>query len=121
MAHTSDKAEIEKGLTALQAGAAFQDMPASLESYSALIKLLTGWLGFPDPDDIEARDRCRKIVQRLIHRIDITKDRIKIHYHVGKDHLERELKVVSSLSPSGEGSASFFERGSCALTNGGHR
>lgn len=58
-----------------------------------------------------------KIIEALIHEVEITPDGFRLHFYVGKNHIEGELARRASSVPSAS-TLSLF-RGSNSLTNGG--
>lgn len=56
-----------------------------------------------------------KLIQKLVHKIQITPDGFTIHYRVGRDYIEGELAKTAT-------SKLFLVSGSNSLTDGGcHR
>ena len=68
-------------------------MPADFKNYRSFLELIGKALGeYADPE-IRA-----KIIKRLVYKVEIGTDRVKIHYYAGEDLL-REA-VDSSTAPN---------------------
>ena len=78
------KRKAEEALSRLEGERATQ-MPSSLESYTAFLRAMRGY--FEDAANPEQKSR---IFKRLIGKIEIGKDKVRIHYLVGQDWVEKE-------------------------------
>ena len=100
------KAEEEARLRGLRSEQKIHDLPAELTPYEALLR------GLHQLKDESTRT---KIIEALIHEVEITPEGFRLHYYVGKNHVEGELARRASSGPS-----DFrLSRGSNSLTNGG--
>jgi DNA invertase Pin-like site-specific DNA recombinase len=77
-----------------QAGNKSFDMPTALSSYDALLTGLNRLATSPNAEATRYR-----ILQALIHRIEITPDGFRLHHYVGRNHVERELEALKSETP----------------------
>ncbi len=93
------------------------EQPVALSSYR---EFLCG-LNKLAQDPKAGPDRA-KVVQSLIHKVEIKPDGFRLHFYVGENHFYRELASASSpFSGEGSGQAKIF-RFPCSksLTNGGN-
>ena len=112
-----------------------EDLPTDFESYQKFLDLMKEIATELTPAELKI-----KIIQKLIHKIEVFEDSIKVHYFIGQSHIEpftkggpgdhspgpsgSLLKPKAHVSPgffSSPGvSAGFFNySGSNKLTNGG--
>ena len=101
------KKKAEEVLSRLEGEKTLQ-MPSSLESYTAFLNALRGY--FEDAANAEQKSR---IFKRLIGKIEIGENKVRIHYLVGKDWVEK------GMGPKSPRSLDFAAAGgSRTLTNG---
>jgi hypothetical protein len=107
----------EERLSALKTQEVTADPPANLESYKDLLaglKQLTN-----APEGHVTRDR---IVRSLIHKVEVTPDGFRLHFHLGRGYIEGELARYGRSPHGGSGSSNIFSHfGSNRLTNGAPR
>ncbi|MCB0368140.1 MAG: recombinase family protein [Bdellovibrionales bacterium] len=112
---TEHKELYEKQLEAFQVKGGLEIKPIELRQYQALLKTLRE---FWKNGDSETKS---KIIQWLIHRIDVGKDSVTIHYQLIENELVRE-SVLSGSRPFGgdvsEFKKFFVKKSSNSLTNG---
>lgn len=73
-----------------EAGAMGYHKPIQLEHYNALLKALKGLWSLGDPPTRS------KIIQWLIHKIEVGRDSVVLHYQLGESNLLRELASAGS-------------------------
>ena len=94
------------------------DIPASLKDYKSFLKGIQSFVNM-NPETAEIK---RKIIPKLIHKIEVFEDKVKLHYLVGSE----EIKKGEGSSPSPDIALStrfnepnfFTSSGSRNLTNG---
>jgi site-specific DNA recombinase len=108
------KQEIEKQIIAVSETGQSGEKPAELQTFEAFTKYLRELMSSSAESSLKA-----KIIERLVHRIEVNKDGIKIHYYAGQEQLERSLVEIKG-SPQGENPDPLFLKcvGSNSLTNG---
>jgi site-specific DNA recombinase len=77
------------------------EVPAALADYEKFIAALRA-LDATDPENLRERETCRQLLHRLIHKIEVFPDRVRIHYFAGRDYIERDLQRCGSLDPSAQ-------------------
>ena len=94
------------------------DIPASLKDYKSFLKGIQSFVNMnPDTADIK-----RKVIPKLVHKIEVFEDKVKVHYLVGSE----DIKKGEGSSPSPDIALSsgfcepnfFISSGSRNLTNG---
>ncbi len=71
-----------------------QDLPVSLSKYDEFVKAITTW----KPNETPTPEQKRKVIERLVDKIEIYPDEIKISFIMGSSKIERELTLIGSLS-----------------------
>ena len=110
-----EKARAVMRLSQCEAGSDTHDEPVELSEYREFLKSLNQLAR-----DEKATDSRCKIVQALIHRIEITSEGYEVKFHAGKQYVEGGLAEAgppSSGAEAGKGLLSL--NGSNSLTNGG--
>lgn len=87
-------------------------MPVELETYEALIQAINR-LGTADAATKQ------KIIELLVHKIEIVQDGFKIAFYAGEMEIERGLAQAGSRSPKRGDQNLFLFNGSKVLQNGG--
>lgn len=87
--------EDEDRLIKLQSNQQTQDHPAEFKAYQSFLKALEKL----SKDGHEAK---MKIINALVHKVELSKEVLKVHYYVGAGHINGES------NPKGLGSPSFF-------------
>lgn len=82
------KAELKKELKALE-NEDFVQKPASLESFDRFRESLKSVFKSSDPK-IKSQ-----VIEKLIHKVEVGVDSVKVHYYVGKGHVSRESASVA--------------------------
>ncbi len=86
------KKQEQAKLAAAEADSSLHDVPAQLPEFEAFLKVLSSFA--TDPIAVEARI---KIVQKVISKIEIRPGSYKLHFHVGRNHIQGELAQAGSL------------------------
>ena len=86
------KQQEEERLTAIQSQGGYRDLPTELAKFEQFLAILDRFS--TDPIAVKARN---KIIQKVIHKIEITPDSYKLYFHVGRNYIEGELANASSL------------------------
>ena len=96
------KQEALERLRELESNRGIRGLPADFKDYTAFLGLAARALGeFSDP---EAK---AKIVRRLIHKVEIGVDEVKIHYYTGKDEISGEVSASPDIFLENDGSSSL--------------
>jgi hypothetical protein len=111
------KQEIEKQIQLLDQQSQSGEKTAELQTFEGFGKYLRNMISSSADSSLKA-----KIIGKLIHRINVNKEGVKIHYYVGHEYFERSLVEIKS-SQQGENPDSLFLKcvGSNSLTNGARR
>ena len=76
------------------------DTPTGLGDYQILLGMLKSFT-----DDPALQIYRTKLIEKLIHRVEITPTSFKLYFHVGSSHIERELATTAGsrlfLCPKG--------------------
>ena len=115
------KAEETTKLRELEVQKGCQDEPASIEHYSAFLKGLRAMGNDPLAEEIR-----KKIMHKLVTRIEVLPDTFRVHFHVGGNYVEGELIHSEGSDPLNGGSSDrlkrrqhfFSQPGSNKLENG---
>lgn len=104
----------EEKLSGLRAKEVVTDPPATFESYTELLA------GLKQHAESEAGHITRdRIVRSLIHKVEVTPDGFRLHFHLGKGYIEGERARYGRFPLGGSGSSNIFSHfGSNRLTNG---
>jgi hypothetical protein len=90
------------------------EMPAELKDFEAYLTGLGRLLRMENEsssaENPAQQDAVRKVLAKLVHKVEVLPEKVRIHFYAGKQHVERE-------SPAG-GSRFFKSPGSNSLTNG---
>lgn len=113
----SRKEETEKRLQSiLRETGTTTEAVASLNSYESFLNHLKSKL----PKNSETNpELCRDIIHKLIHRVEVFPNGLKIYFYVGKTYIGRYLDVFRSDSVFSEKNQNLKNSGSSNLTNGG--
>jgi hypothetical protein len=98
------------------------ELPAQLEDYQSLLSAIRG-IEAMDPEQPEQRELCRKIIHRLVHKIEIMPDHARIHIYAGQEYVQSQVEAEDAASPrngKSDGYNFFGPRGSRTLTIGAH-
>ncbi len=106
------------------------EMPVALNTYQVFLSGLKTMMGDVCSDPKTKSD----IIRKLIHKIEVTNDSLKVHYYVGGDYIDGERAMARSLvlvpelgeqgndvasQSEGSGKYNIFDfSGSSTLTNG---
>ena len=102
--------------------------PTALRDYQTYLAHIRQLLTISDAPELQT-----KIIQRLVHKIEVAQGTLRIHFYVGKHQFmplepvrptgRDKARVANGALPSGQATlSSFLETGSNRLTNGGrHR
>jgi site-specific DNA recombinase len=85
------KAKTAAQLKEVNAGGKGQDRPAEFQTYQILRKALMKLMTASDSSEIQ-----EKIIKRLIHKIEVGTDTVKVHYFVGADHIKTQIQDLSA-------------------------
>ncbi len=105
------KKTTQESLDAIVSGGHFGEMPASLKDFEGLLALLRKDLAKATP---EAQDLKCKIVQRLVHKVEILAEGYRIYFYVGKNEIlprfyeEKEKREKAKQSQSLKSEESDF-------------
>lgn len=99
-------------------GASGDDQVVHLESYFSFIKRLRALSTATLEKDPEI---CRKIIHKLVQKIEFFPEGYDIHYFVGQDYIEREIAPASPEATAGKErtTSSLKKGGSSTLLYGG--
>lgn len=75
---------------------ATQDLPVSLSKYEEFLKAITTW----NKNETPTPEQKQKVIEKLVDKIEIYPDEIKISFVMGSSKIERELTLIGSLSNS---------------------
>ena len=89
MLKTETKAVYDKKL---QSGE-IKELPINLKDYTSFLKWIKEFINIETTSEIK-----QKIIQKLIHKVEIKDDLVKIYLYTGQD------QIISSIGTNGEGS-----------------
>ena len=99
------KKETRERLGELERGKrGFRELPADFKGYRSFLELMGKALREPMMPEIKA-----KIIKRLVHKVEIGVDKVKIHYYAGEDSFREALG--SPTAPDFFADSDFFKCG----------
>jgi hypothetical protein len=67
------------------------EMPVELQSYRDFMAVVRNWGStiriVPDPEHAEERELCRKIIQHVVHKIEVTPNSFRIFFYCGEKNV----------------------------------
>lgn len=119
------KAIYQSRLELAKAQSGQQDLPVATDDLNEFKKSIMQLLKLQDDPEIRT-----KLIAKVVHRVDVTKDGVEIQFHIGSSHYSQELALMGSsrsLIPKSEEKREatppqpkfFSEKGSRSLQNGG--
>lgn len=75
------KVTAKQELEEIARSSGYTDMPVGLKDYKAYLVTIQDFLGLAETTDLKA-----KIIQRLVHKVEVLPAAFRIHYYVGKTH-----------------------------------
>ena len=87
------KEAASKKLMSLKANGVMQESPAELSTIEAFTKGLRGIFESEGSEEIKA-----KMIRRIVDRVEVGKDKVRIHFFVGQKHYREELAFAGSAS-----------------------
>lgn len=93
-------------------GNQLKDEVPELNDYQEFVKSIERfWMGSRDPATIA------KALATLIHRVDVSREKLKIHFYIGKSHIQKGAPL-GGVSSSHQDRNKILKFGSNSLTNG---
>ncbi|MBS1984634.1 MAG: recombinase family protein, partial [Bdellovibrionales bacterium] len=96
------------------------ELPAELKDYESLLAAIHG-IEAMDPEQPEQRELCRKIIHRLVYKIEVLPDHARVHLYAGREYVQNQAKSEEAALLGNEKSDScelFGPHGSRTLTFG---
>ena len=111
---TAKKEALERVSVLRRESGGFRELPADFKSYQSFLKLVSKTLEEKTDPEVKAR-----IIKRLVHKVEVGVDKVKIHYYAGEDFLQRAVGDMQEQVISGEfPSKSYPKTGGLALVHG---
>ena len=99
-----DKISVLKG-----SSGGFRELPIDFQSYQSFLGLVDKVLGKSTNPEVKA-----SIIKRLVHKVEVGIDKVKIHYYAGEDSLQKAVGDVQEIQ-RGLSQGTYPKRGSLTL------
>ena len=86
------KEALEKISVLKQSSGGFRELPVDFKDYQSLLGLVDKIFGKCIKPEVKT-----KIIKRLVHKVEVGIDKVKIHYYAGEDYLQRAVGDVEEI------------------------